>query len=113
VAREGDADLELLRLLREGPKLQGATMVRPSKGNFHSGTGIQDFNPDLIEALDRLKGAFERASGPRWARAITTVEGPAKLFSRRRADLLDVTYWRRLVRERSERHASHQAHRRR
>jgi hypothetical protein len=36
----------------------------PSKSEKPTGTGIQDLNPSLFAALDRLKGAFEKAAAP-------------------------------------------------
>jgi hypothetical protein len=36
-----------------------------SKSNLPPGTGTQVFNSDLFAALDRFKGAFEKATGSR------------------------------------------------
>jgi hypothetical protein len=48
-----------------GKRFSGQTVAaEPSKSSFQSGTGNQFLNPDLLEALDRLKGVFERAGSP-------------------------------------------------
>jgi hypothetical protein len=39
--------------------------ARSSESKLQGGTGTQVFNPDLFAALDRLKGAFEKANGDR------------------------------------------------
>ena len=41
------------------------SLVRSSESKLQGGTGTQVFNPDLFAALDRLKGAFEKANGGR------------------------------------------------
>jgi hypothetical protein len=48
----------------EVPARNSITAAQPSKGNLSRGTGIQVSNPDLFAALDRLKGAFDKAAAP-------------------------------------------------